>query len=96
MLSGLIKHHYFKLKPLLPYLKIVAQVLRELQEQCEALGQTSDNKAIYLYRHTESSALMREIGRLREVSFRAVGEGTLHKRDIDQYDPHYFHLVLMG
>ena len=71
-----------------------AQVLRELQEQCEALGQTSDNKAIYLYRHTESSALMREIGRLREVSFRAVGEGTLHKRDIDQYDSHYFHLVL--
>lgn len=71
-----------------------SQVLRELQEQCESLGQTSDNKAIYLYRHTNSSALMREIGRLREVSFRAVGEGTYHKRDIDQYDSHYFHLIL--
>ena len=37
---------------------------------------------------------MREIGRLREVAFRAVGGGTNKRRDIDQYDSHYFHLVL--
>jgi putative hemolysin len=37
---------------------------------------------------------MREIGRLREVAFRAVGEGTFKRRDIDEYDSHYFHLVL--
>jgi len=37
---------------------------------------------------------MREIGRLREVAFRAVGEGTNKRRDIDQYDSHYYHLVL--
>ncbi|WP_235869261.1 GNAT family N-acetyltransferase [Veronia nyctiphanis] len=37
---------------------------------------------------------MREIGRLREFTFRAVGEGTGLRRDIDKYDEHYFHLVL--
>lgn len=70
------------------------QLKRELQYQCEELGKTADSKVIYLYKHQGSSALMREIGRLREVSFREVGEGTLHTRDIDQYDSHYFHLIL--
>jgi len=37
---------------------------------------------------------MREIGRLRELSFRAVGEGTGRKRDIDKYDSYYMHLIL--
>src|SRR5690606_16769765 len=33
-------------------------------------------------------------GRLRELSFRAVGEGTGRRRDTDAYDQHYFHLIL--
>src|SRR3546814_19817385 len=37
---------------------------------------------------------MREIGRLRELTFRKVGEGTGARRDLDIYDPHYEHLVL--
>jgi hypothetical protein len=37
---------------------------------------------------------MREIGRLREVSFRAVGEGCGRRRDVDVYDGDYDHLVL--
>ena len=37
---------------------------------------------------------MREVGRLREVSFRCVGEGTGEKQDIDRYDAHYRHLIL--
>jgi len=37
---------------------------------------------------------MREIGRLRELSFRAVGEGTGKRRDIDKYDSFYMHLIL--
>ncbi|MFZ0871846.1 MAG: GNAT family N-acetyltransferase, partial [Rhodanobacter sp.] len=40
------------------------------------------------------SAVMREIGRLRELTFRKVGEGTGARRDLDAYDPHYEHLVL--
>ncbi len=37
---------------------------------------------------------MQEIGRLREMTFRQVGEGTGKKRDLDQYDRDYRHLIL--
>jgi len=35
-----------------------------------------------------------EIGRLREQTFRAVGEGTGRALDLDVFDAHYLHLVL--
>jgi putative hemolysin len=38
--------------------------------------------------------LIREIGRLREITFRAVGEGTNRASDIDEYDFYYHHLVV--
>ncbi|GGI77875.1 GNAT family N-acyltransferase [Shewanella gelidii] len=63
-------------------------------KQCELLGQTQDNKQIYLYQHTASNPIMREIGRLREIAFRAVGEGIGLRRDTDKYDRYYQHLVL--
>lgn len=68
--------------------------LRDEIQRCELLGETADNKRIYLYRHQPDSCVMREIGRLRELSFRAVDEGTGQGRDVDSYDQHYFHLVL--
>jgi putative hemolysin len=37
---------------------------------------------------------LREIGRLREVTFRAVGEGTNKSIDLDEYDLYYDHLIL--
>jgi putative hemolysin len=65
-----------------------------IKRECELLGETSDNKMIYLYQYTGSSPILREIGRLREIAFRAVGEGTNRRRDIDKYDNDYFHLLL--
>lgn len=38
--------------------------------------------------------LMQEIGRLREITFRACGEGTGKAVDLDRYDAFYRHLVL--
>lgn len=60
----------------------------------ELLGSTNDNIAIYLCNYQADSCLMREIGRLRELTFRMVGEGTGEKRDIDTYDEYYKHLIL--
>lgn len=37
---------------------------------------------------------MREIARLREVTFRSVGEGTLTEMDSDEYDDLYEHLFI--
>ncbi len=39
-------------------------------------------------------ALLREIGRLREITFRAAGEGTNRALDLDRFDDYYEHLVL--
>jgi hypothetical protein len=41
---------------------------------------------IYIVTHYNSPAVMREIGRLREVTFRAAGGGTGLDCDLDQYD----------
>tara|TARA_B110000046_G_C13025595_1_gene413840 strand:+ start:2443 stop:4251 length:1809 start_codon:yes stop_codon:yes gene_type:complete len=38
--------------------------------------------------------LLHEIGRLREITFRDVGEGTNKSIDLDKYDRYYHHLIL--
>ncbi len=38
--------------------------------------------------------VLREIGRLREVTFRAVGEGTGRESDLDRFDRTYLHLFI--
>lgn len=38
--------------------------------------------------------ILKEIGRLREITFRAVGEGTNSAIDIDEYDLYYYHLFI--
>lgn len=37
---------------------------------------------------------MREVGRLREATFRKTGEGTGKSLDLDHFDDYYWHLVL--
>lgn len=58
------------------------------------LGRTRDDHFIHLVDYQKRSPLIREIGRLREFTFRQVGEGTGAKRDLDKYDKLYRHLVL--
>ncbi len=50
--------------------------------------------AVYIARADEVPSVMREIGRLREITFRATGEGTGHETDIDRYDRYYHHLFV--
>ena len=38
--------------------------------------------------------ILNEIGRLRELTFRLVGEGTNHSVDLDEYDLYYNHLFI--
>ncbi|RUM44073.1 MAG: GNAT family N-acetyltransferase, partial [Hydrogenimonas sp.] len=70
-----------------------SEIKNELKSGVE-LGTTFDGKKIILYEGTKMNALFREIGRLREISFRQVGEGSGKKRDIDDYDFIYKHLIL--
>ncbi|MBB1326867.1 lysophospholipid acyltransferase family protein [Pseudoalteromonas sp. SR45-1] len=68
--------------------------LKRAIEQCQLLGKTHDGMHIHLYQYVGSSPIFRELGRLREIAFRAVGEGSGKRRDIDKYDMDYQHLVL--
>jgi putative hemolysin len=70
------------------------QEIRQELKRAERIGETSDNKQIYLIEYDKSPNLMNEIGRLREYSFRKVGEGSGKTRDIDEYDRYYHHLLL--
>ena len=68
-------------------------LLNELKRS-KLIGQTSDGKKIYLYDYVEDSIVLKELGRLRELSFRKVGEGVNKKRDTDKYDIYYQHIIL--
>ena len=99
----LLKKHLYRIglnkRPIFKTQRAVAlpedrKALSKAIKQCEPLGETGDGKKIVLYQHSESSPILREIGRLREIAFRAVGEGSHQRRDIDPFDSHYYHLIL--
>ncbi|BBW20604.1 lysophospholipid acyltransferase family protein [Enterobacter kobei] len=70
--------------------------LKRALTQAECLGKTGDGKLIYLWQRNgqEEAPLLRELGRLREIAFRAVEEGSGKRRDTDRYDDDYLHLIL--
>lgn len=79
-------------EPLLP-----AVDAGRVQADVEALaliGRTADGKQIRCGRFVTGAAALQEIGRLRELTFRAVGEGTGRRLDLDLYDSWYEHIVL--
>ncbi|MEZ4688022.1 MAG: GNAT family N-acetyltransferase [Bacteroidia bacterium] len=49
---------------------------------------------IYLAKAPEIPQIMEEIGRLRELTFRGVGEGTGMEKDIDEYDLYYYQMFI--
>lgn len=49
---------------------------------------------LFLCSATQIPKLLQEIGRERELTFRAVGEGTNKSLDLDEYDLYYHHLFL--
>jgi len=100
---NLFKKHIYNIsknkKPIFQTQKCIAhpENRQEIKEELQAstlLGSTTDGKKIYLFDFQIQSAVMREISRLREFTFRKVDEGTGKKRDADEYDEYYQHIVL--
>ena len=54
----------------------------------------SKNYAVICSPSSEMPNLMTEIGRLREITFRDVGEGTNRKIDLDEFDLYYWQLFI--
>lgn len=101
--TKLLKKHLYRIaknkKPLFLTEKTIAhpqnrQNLKQELRESELLGETIDGKKIYLFDYKAESAVIQEIGRLREIAFRCVGEGTGDKKDLDLYDQYYRHLIL--
>ena len=55
---------------------------------------TKGSYHVYLTTYNESPELILEIGRLREITFRSVNEGSGKERDLDKYDEQFLHLIL--
>ncbi len=55
---------------------------------------TIKNYSVYCAPSFKIPKLLNEIGRLREVTFREVGEGTNRSIDLDEYDLYYHHLFI--
>lgn len=55
---------------------------------------SSAGLSVYLAPAREMPRLLDEIGRLREITFRAAGEGSGRSRDLDRFDSHYLHLFV--
>ncbi len=69
------------------------KILEELK-LAKILGKTKDEKTIYLFEYFENSVMIEEIGRLRELTFRKVEEGTGKSSDLDGFDKYYKHIIL--
>lgn len=55
---------------------------------------TGGDLEVYITKLSPESAIMRELSRLREITFRSVGEGTGLSKDTDVYDAEYLHLFI--
>lgn len=71
------------------------QIVRSQMERLKdkEIFQSGDYKA-YLIDASDAPDAMRELYRLREETYRAVGEGTGQPLDTDPYDSYYKHLIL--
>jgi len=62
------------------------ELLRELTPDRKVRDTKRAGNEIYIFTAAECPALMREVGRLREIAFRAAGGGTGEEADIDGED----------
>jgi putative hemolysin len=71
---------------------VVAAEIAALSGEC--LLNRSGDLEVYLAPAGRIPNVLHELGRLREITFRSVGEGTGRALDIDEFDQHYLHLFV--
>src|SRR5690606_16265651 len=71
-------------------LEIEVETLRDLDKRLLI----SKNYEVFLSSPGHIPNILQEIGRLREITFREVGEGTNQAIDLDVYDAYYHHMFL--
>ncbi|MTE26959.1 GNAT family N-acyltransferase [Winogradskyella ouciana] len=71
---------------------MVSEVENLREKDCRLL--VSKNYEVFLAEAKEMPNILRELGRLREITFREVGEGTNEATDLDTFDTYYHHMFL--
>lgn len=76
--------------------KSVESFIKEVDALRENNGRLleSKNYEVFFANAKDIPNLLHEIGRLREITFRDVGEGTNKAIDLDKYDKYYYHMFL--
>ena len=69
-------------------------LIQEIEANEDSKLFDNSNYSVYALKASSAPNVLLEIGRQREIAFRAVGEGSNHTRDIDEFDYYYYHLVL--
>jgi putative hemolysin len=72
--------------------ELLSSEVAVLPEDCRLFR--SGDLEVYAAQASAIPTLLLEIGRLRELTFRAVGEGTGKATDLDQFDSTYLHLFV--
>jgi len=72
--------------------KIISEVNALRDTDCRLLQ--SKNYEVFFAEADKIPSVLHEIGRLREITFREVGEGTNESIDLDKFDQYYHHLFL--
>jgi putative hemolysin len=72
--------------------EVLKKELDGLSKSC--LIHTQKNYDLYIASAEEIPNILNEIGRLREITFRDIGEGSNRKIDVDEFDLYYHHLFL--
>ncbi|WP_394747595.1 GNAT family N-acyltransferase [Spongiimicrobium salis] len=68
------------------------EIISLREKDCRLLQ--SKNYEVFLAKENQMPYILKEIGRQREVTFRAIGEGTNNSIDLDVFDAYYHHLFL--
>ncbi|HSR61227.1 MAG TPA: lysophospholipid acyltransferase family protein, partial [Robiginitalea sp.] len=71
---------------------IQGEIGRLREKGCRLLQ--SKNYEVFLAQKKDMPFILQEIGRQRELTFRAIGEGTNNAIDLDRFDEYYHHLFL--
>ncbi len=73
-----------------------SEILKEIEylRSNDALVEEKRNYQVFLTKANEVPNILHELGRLREITFRAIGEGSNLALDLDTFDYHYDHLIL--
>ena len=81
--------------------KIISEIsLGKMEMEIDILDKNNScllsikNYKVYLADSKHIKNILLEIGRLREITFREIGEGTNNESDLDKYDYYYKHMFL--